>query len=201
MNRNEIPDGTSDGPADGKGHLFIMSAPSGAGKTTLCRLVLDRFPDMLYSVSYTTRTAREGERDGVDYHFIDTEAFQQRLTENEWAEWAKVHDHYYGTYAPFLEEATASGRDVLLDLDVQGEMQLTQRYPESVTIFVMPPSAAVLKNRLESRGTDDTDEITRRLVTAEKEMVQKDRYHHVIINDRLPQAIAELVAIIGRHKH
>lgn len=189
----------SNGTADGKGHVFIMSAPSGAGKTTLRRAVLDNFPDMLYSVSYTTRAAREGERDGVDYHFIDTEAFRQRLTENRWVEWAKVHGHYYGTDASFLEEGIASGHDVLLDLDIQGEMQLMQRHPESVAIFIMPPSLAVLRNRLESRGSDDAAEIAKRLVTAEEEIAEKDRYHHVIVNDLLPQAIAELVAIIRRY--
>jgi len=179
-----------------EGHLFIMSAPSGAGKTTLRRVILERLPDLRYSVSYTTRAPRRGEQDGVDYHFIDQKRFLEKLDRHLWAEWAKVHDHYYGTCAAFLENGLSVGRDILLDIDVQGTFQILNRYPDSVTIFIMPPSLAVLKQRLVSRGTDSPDQISRRLFNAEKEMVFKDRYRHVIVNDQLGRAVEDLLTVI-----
>jgi len=185
--------------AEGKrseGHLFIMSAPSGAGKTTLRRVILERLPDLHYSVSYTTRAPRQGEQDGVDYHFIDQKRFLEKLDRHLWAEWAKVHDHYYGTCGAFLENGLSAGRDILLDIDVQGTLQILDRYPDSVTIFIMPPSLAVLKQRLVSRGTDSPEQISRRLINAEKEMAFKDRYRHVIVNDQLGRAVGDLLTVI-----
>ena len=178
------------------GGLFIISAPSGAGKTTLCKAVLDRFGDISYSVSYTTRSPRPGEREGIDYQFIDRKSFQQRLADDLWAEWAQVHGHYYGTSSMFLEDEMAAGRDVLLDLDVQGARQLSAKYPAAVTIFIMPPSLETLRKRLVFRGTDSESEIERRLANAQGEMAQKGRYRHVVINDRLCEAVAALIAII-----
>ena len=135
-------------------HLFIISAPSGGGKTTLCREVRKQFPDMLYSVSYTTRKPRKGEQDGVDYHFIGKNEFKTRIDERQWAEWALVHGHYYGTDSTFLEEGLNAGHDILLDLDVQGTQQLLKRYSECVAIFIRPPSLEALQRRLEARGSD-----------------------------------------------
>ncbi|MEE4601479.1 MAG: guanylate kinase [Desulfobacteraceae bacterium] len=182
------------------GVLFIISAPSGAGKSTLCRAVLNRFADLIYSVSYTTRSLRGGEKNGVDYHFIPKDEFEKGITQGRWAEWAEVHDHYYGTCADFLDGELNAGRDILLDIDIQGAGQILQRYPDSVTIFIMPPSLETLKARLQSRGTDSPEVIAVRLKNAQNEIAQKDIYRHIIINDRLTDAVAELIAIFERYR-
>lgn len=182
------------------GHLFILSAPSGAGKTTLSRAVLQRFDDILYSVSYTTRESRSGEQDGIDYHFISKSEFRKRIKNDKWAEWAEVHGNFYGTSAEFLDEGLAAGHDILLDIDIQGTLQILNRYPNSITIFIMPPSLDTLRNRLESRGTDSTEAIERRLKEAEKELARKDFYRHVVVNDQLLVTIEELVSIIESYR-
>lgn len=182
------------------GRLFIISAPSGAGKTTLVQAVLKRFADMLYSVSYTTRAPRDGEKDGADYYFIAKEDFDKGIENRKWAEWAKVHDCYYGTSADYLDNNLAAGRHILLDVDIQGMRQLVARYPDSVTIFIMPPSLDTLRKRLELRGTDSRAVIEKRLVNAEKEMAQKDLYDYIVINDRLPDAVQELMSIIESYR-
>ena len=176
--------------------LFIISAPSGAGKTTLCREVLKRFKDITYSISYTTRKPRNGEQDGIDYHFITKEEFKRKIKNNKWAEWAEVYGNFYGTSTEFLDACLASGKHILLDIDVQGSMQIKKRYPDSITIFIMPPSSETLRARLESRGTDSRQVIERRLEIAKKEMKKKDLYRHVIINDQLSKAVSELIKII-----
>jgi guanylate kinase len=181
------------------GFLFIISAPSGAGKSTLCRAVLDRFTDLIYSVSYTTRWPRSGEQNGVDYHFIVKDEFEKGIVSGHWAEWAEVHDHYYGTSADFLDGELSVGRDILLDIDIQGTRQILQRYPDAVTIFIMPPSLETLKSRLQSRGTDSPEVIAVRLKNAREEMAQKDLYRHIITNDRLTDAVAELIAIFEKY--
>lgn len=180
-----------------KGVLFILSAPSGAGKTTLCRMLLSRFPDLRYSVSYTTRSPRPGEQNGVDYHFISPEEFEQRRREGKWAEWAEVYGNRYGTSAEWIDRERAAGHDVLLDIDVQGARQIRDRYPESETIFIAPPSKEVLRERLEKRGTDRPEIIERRLKAAAEEMEQSSLYRHIVVNDRLEEAIAELVRIVS----
>jgi guanylate kinase len=180
-------------------HLFIISAPSGGGKTTLCREVRKHFPDMLYSVSYTTRKPRQGEQDGIDYHFIDKNEFKTRIDDGKWAEWALVYGNYYGTAADFIDEGLIAGQDILLDLDVQGARQLLKRYAECVAIFIRPPSLEALQRRLEARGSDSAETIAVRLRNAEKEIAQQDRYHHVIVNDQLPIATAELISTIGNY--
>ncbi len=182
------------------GFLFIISAPSGAGKSTLCRAARDRFADLVYSVSYTTRSPRSGEKDGVDYHFILKDEFEKGIVRHRWAEWAEVHDHYYGTSADFLDEELSSGRDILLDIDIQGTHQILQRYPDGITIFIMPPSLETLKCRLQSRGTDSPEVIAVRLKNACEEMAQKDLYRHIVTNDRLPDAVAELITIFETYR-
>ena len=182
------------------GHLFILSAPSGAGKTTLCQAILDRFYDMLYSVSYTTRKPRGGEADGVAYHFIAANDFEKGIKDGRWAEWAEVHGHYYGTSAEFLDNGLASGSDILLDIDVQGTIQILERYPDSITVFILPPSLEVLQRRLRERGTDSSEAIARRLHNARKEIANKDLYRHVVVNDKLEDAVDKLAQIIQKYR-
>lgn len=191
---------TSDMKASSKGRFFILSAPSGAGKTTLCRALRAHFGDLHYSVSYTTRAPRKDERQGRDYHFISVAEFEKRIAKDKWAEWAKVHGNYYGTSAEDIEKGLNAGRDVLLDIDVQGTAQILNRYPDSVSIFIMPPSMTELRSRLEKRGTDAPDTIRMRLAEAEREILRKDRYHHVIINDRLEDAIEALIRIFMTYR-
>jgi guanylate kinase len=182
-------------PSNSSGRLFIISAPSGAGKSTLCRAMLDHFPDLLYSVSYTTRSPRQGEHNGVDYYFITKDNFEKGIAQHRWAEWAEVHGNYYGTSADYLDKKLLAGHDLLLDIDVQGVTQILKRYPEAITIFIMPPSLEDLKQRLEARGTDSPAVVAMRLDNARKEMAQKDMYRHIVINDRLPDATADMINI------
>jgi guanylate kinase len=182
-----------------RGHLFVLSAPSGAGKTTLSRKIRQIFDHMIYSVSYTTRQPRSGEVDGVDYYFIGEPEFQSGVDSGRWAEWARVHGNYYGTSAHWIRDALSTGKDVLLDIDVQGAAQIRESFPDAVTLFILPPSVEILRQRLEQRGTDDPDEIERRLAAAVQEMSQQDRYRHIVVNDRLSDTIDEMVRIIGSY--
>lgn len=166
----------------------------------MCRAVLDRFPDMTYSISSTTRSPRGTERDGVDYRFIDKPAFLKGIEEDRWAEWAEVHGNYYGTSADMLDRELNRGRDVLLDIDVQGTFKILERYPEAVTIFIMPPAFDTLRERMEKRGTDSPSVIERRLENARFEIAQKDRYRHVIVNDDLQAAVFELISLIESYR-
>ena len=184
----------------GSGRLFVISAPSGAGKSTLCRALLAHDPDLNYSISYTSRKPRGQERDGVEYHFISEDEFERGIESGRWAEWARVHGNYYGTSAADLQRQLTGGSDVLLDIDVEGARQIRKRFPESVTIFIMPPSMAVLEQRLRERGTESETEIRRRLQNAQDEMRDRGLYRHVIVNDRLPQATAELIALIDGYR-
>jgi guanylate kinase len=182
------------------GILFIVSAPSGAGKTTLCGMVRRHFKDLAYSISSTTRKPRPGERDGVDYFFVSREAFEDGIAQGRWAEWAEVHGNLYGTSAQWICHALSQGRDILLDIDVQGARQLLSRFPDAVTIFICPPSMAVLEQRLRQRGGDDEATIAVRLRNAQAEMDQKAMYRHVLVNDDLDQAKSQLVAIIEGYR-
>jgi guanylate kinase len=183
-----------------RGTLFVLSAPSGAGKTTLRRAVLARFPDLVYSVSTTTRAPRPGEVGGRDYVFIPRAEFEAGIRDGRWAEWAQVHGNYYGTSARTLREAAAAGTDVLLDIDVQGARQICGLFPESVTVFIMPPSFEVLADRLTRRGTDGPEAMQVRLRNARHEMDERHWYRHVIVNDDLETAVAELVAVIASYR-
>ena len=179
--------------------LIVISAPSGTGKTTLCSKLLNEIPTIKLSVSSTTRAPRGKEKNGIEYFFIDKPEFEKKIKENRFAEWALVHENYYGTSKDFIEKTFASGNSVLLDIDVQGADQLKKSYPEKTfTIFVMPPSMEVLEKRLRSRGTDTEETIQKRLKNAAKEMAQKDRFDSVIINDDLNVAYIELKKTVSK---
>ncbi|MDD3992151.1 MAG: guanylate kinase [Desulfobacteraceae bacterium] len=186
--------------ADATGKLIIVSAPSGGGKTTLCRALRRRMPDLGYSVSFTTRPPRPGEQDGVDYHFIDVEEFEKGIAEKRWAEWAVVHGNLYGTSAEYLQRALADGEDILLDIDTEGTRQLLAHFPDSLTIFIEPPSMKVLAQRLADRGTDEPEVVARRLRDAGKEMAQRDMYRHRIINGRLDATLDALTALVAKER-
>ena len=179
-----------------RGTLFIVSAPSGAGKTTLCREIRLRVPDLTYSVSVTTRPPRPGEMDGVDFRFVGVDAFGAMLDRGELAEWATVHGNFYGTRARSLEDALAVGRDVLLDIDTQGAAQLRGRYPDAVLIFVVAPSVRDLEKRLRERRSDAEVEIARRLVRAREEIALWRRYDYLIVNRDVKEALDQLESII-----
>ena len=181
-----------------KARLFIVSAPSGAGKSTLCRKLREKFQDIQYSISYTTRKARKNESHGVDYFFISRQEFEEGIQNNQWAEWAKVHDNYYGTSRSFIESQLASGNDVLLEIDVQGMRQMINLFPDAITIFIKPPSMDILRKLLESRATDAPEVIEKRLKNALKEMEFQHLYQHHIINDNLEIASKTFIALFNK---
>ncbi len=178
--------------------LFVISAPSGAGKTTLIRQVMARFPGLSYSVSHTTRPPRPGEVHGKDYFFVSEETFKEMIDADAWLEWARVHAHFYGTSKAFVKEQLEAGRNLLLDIDVQGAGQIMDSGLDPVTVFIMPPSLDVLRQRLTSRGTDSADTIELRLANAEKEMALTHLYQYVVVNDDLDTAAAQLCAVFEK---
>ena len=179
-----------------RGTLFVVSAPSGAGKTTLCREMRLRLPELAYSVSVTTRAPRPGEMDGVDFRFVGEGEFRAMLARGELAEWATVHGNLYGTPARALEDALAAGADVLLDIDTQGAAQLRARYPEAVLVFIVAPSMAELEQRLRERRSDHEGEIARRLRRAREEIALWRRYDYLIVNRDVKEAMEQLASII-----
>lgn len=176
--------------------LIVVSAPSGAGKTSLCKEVIRRVPGLRHSISYTTRAPRSHEAGGRDYHFVDEATFQRMVQSGDFAEWATVHGHLYGTSRHLLEADLAAGHDVVLDIDTQGAAQLRQVYADGVFVFVLPPSWEELEERLRTRQSDAPEEITRRLRRAREEMKSFKAYDYVIINDVLERAVGDLRAII-----
>lgn len=179
-----------------RGALLVVSAPSGAGKTTLCREVRSVVPDLAYSVSYTTRAPRPGEMEGVDFLFVSEAVFREMMARNEFAEWAVVHGNLYGTSARTLEQALGAGRDILLDIDTQGARQLQSRYPEAVLIFVVAPSIKELDQRLRERRSDAPQDISRRLARAREEIASWREYDYLIVNRDLKEAVEQLAHII-----
>ena len=176
--------------------VYIISAPSGSGKSTLVARLLDSVPDLMFSISYTTRKPRGAEVDGKGYRFVSREHFEDMLKRNEFLEYAEVFGNYYGTHRCILEEAKQQGKDLVLDIDVQGARQLKEKIPEAVTVFVLAPSRQVLEHRLRSRGEDREEVVTRRLLEAADEIRNYKAYDYVLINRDLKEAEATLSAIV-----
>jgi guanylate kinase len=179
-----------------RGLLFIVSAPSGTGKTTLVERLVREVPRLRMSRSYTSRAARPGEQDGVDYNFISRGRFEVMAGNGEFLEWADVFGNYYGTCAADTEQALAGGEDVVLVIDVQGARQVRTRGIETIGVFVLPPSAAVLEQRLRGRSKDSEEQIRRRLEVAHGEVAEYAQYEYVVINDRVDEAVDRLRAIV-----
>ncbi len=178
-----------------RGVLFIVSAPSGAGKTTLVRGLLEREPQIGLSISHTTRAPRPGEVDGVAYHFISVERFEAMREAGDFLEWAHVHGNFYGTSRRWLDERLNASHDVLLEIDWQGAQQVRAQFPEAVSLFVLPPSFEALAQRLTGRGSDAPEVIERRLAAAREEIGHLREFDFVIINNILSQALDEMVAV------
>lgn len=181
----------------GVGNLIIVSGPSGSGKTTLASAVLQSMPRLNFSVSYTTRAPRSGEKHGVEYFFVDRAQFQSLVREGRFLEWAEVHGHYYGTPRDYVEDLLRQGQDVLLDIDVQGARIIRRERRDAVGVFVLPPSYEVLRERLLRRSLDEGLVIEQRLKTARREIVHYKDYDYLIINDDLGRSTEELRCIIA----
>ena len=176
--------------------VFIISAPSGSGKSTLVSRVMEQEPGLKFSISFTTRKPRGHERDGVNYHFISREEFEERLGRDEFLEHAEVFGNYYGTHVSELEKAGVGGYDLVLDIDVQGARQLKGRIPDAVSIFILAPSREILESRLRARGEDSGETIARRLREAADEIRNYEWYDYVLVNDRVEESAHNLAAIV-----
>lgn len=179
-----------------EGILYIISAPSGAGKTTLCKEIIDIFPDLRHSVSYTTRQARPGEVHGRDYFFVPKEEFERMVAAGEFAEWAEVHGNFYGTALRTLDQFRREGVDVILDIDCQGARQLKERFAGGVFIFILPPSFNELRRRLDFRNSDSAEVIARRIECASSEIREARWYDYIILNDVFSKAVEEFKSVI-----
>lgn len=181
--------------------LVVLSSPSGGGKTTICRKILKKHKDYLYSISATTRKKRKSEREGKDYFFLSENQFNQIRKKRGFVEWAKVHGEYYGTLKKFVDQAEKERRAALFVLDVQGGMAIKKKYPESVLIFFLPPSIEELKRRLIQRGTDDVVQVKKRLKIALKEIGFWSKYDYVVINKNLEETVKLVEKIIEAERH
>lgn len=183
-----------------QGQLYIVSAPSGAGKTSLVAALLKADTAIEVSVSHTTRKSRPGEQDGVNYHFVDVAEFEELIQEGAFLEHAKVFDNYYGTSLPWIESRLAVGQDVILEIDWQGAQQVRRLKPDAMSIFILPPSKAALRERLTNRGQDSNDIIEGRMAQAESESSHYPEYDYLVINDEFDQALADLKSIFRAHR-
>ncbi|MDP2969043.1 MAG: guanylate kinase [Deltaproteobacteria bacterium] len=180
----------------GRGLIFIISAPSGTGKTTLVRRVMEALPCLRFSVSYTTRPPRANEQEGVDYHFIPPDVFMEMIEKDQFLEWAEVLGHYYGTARVDLKALETEGVDLILDIDTQGAKKAKEKLDHAVLIFLLPPSIDDLKERLMGRGLDSLERIQFRLAHAKRDIEEAHWYHHIVINERIEEAVENLKAII-----
>jgi guanylate kinase len=176
--------------------VFVITGPSGVGKGTLIRGLLEEVPGLELSVSATTRSPRPGEREGVDYHFLSEDEFERRIAEGDFLEHARYSGNRYGTLRSEVEKRLRDGRPVVLEIEVQGARQVRAAMPEAVAVFIAPPSGQALRARLIGRGTDTAEQVERRMQTAERELEAQPEFPHVIVNDRLEQATADLVEVV-----
>lgn len=184
------------GNQQGRGLIFIISAPSGTGKTTLVRRVMEALPCLRFSVSYTTRPPRVNEQEGVDYHFIPPDVFMEMIEKEKFLEWAEVLGHYYGTARVDLKALETEGVDLILDIDTQGAKKAKEKLDHAILIFLLPPSIDALKERLMGRGLDSLERIQFRLAHAKRDIEEAHWYHHIVINERIEEAVEKLKAII-----
>ena len=178
------------------GKLIVISGPSGSGKTTVCDRLLEEMPDLQYSISFTTRSPRKGEKEGRDYFFIEKEQFEKRIQEGKFLEYAQVFDNYYGTDKDWVNEILEQGKNVLLCIDVQGANQVKKNFEDAILIFLMPPDFEELGRRLRGRGTDGEDQIKKRLDMAKEEMAQVSNYNYMVVNDKLKDSVRDILHII-----
>lgn len=178
----------------------MVSGPSGVGKGTLCRALREALPSVRYSVSATTRSPRPGEQHGVDYFFLSREEFEKKAQRGEFLEWAEVYGNYYGTPWEFVEETLARGEDLLLEIDMQGALQVRKKLPEGVFVFLLPPSWEEQKRRIQKRGTEPPQSLSARLEAARQELQHLPHYDYVIINDKISASLQKLLAIITAEK-
>ena len=184
-----------------KGVLLVVSGPSGAGKGTICQMLRDQLPDLGYSISVTTRAPRTGEVDGENYFFKTIPDVKQMIEKGELLEYAEVYGNYYGTPRKYVEEQLESGRDVLLEIDIQGAMQIKKRFPDGVFVFIVPPSLDELCSRIYKRGTDSEDVIKRRLASATGELAYANEYDYIVVNDVAQKATSKVLTIMEAERY
>ncbi|HSB44055.1 MAG TPA: guanylate kinase [Nitrospira sp.] len=189
------PSGPARSSTERRGILFIISAPSGTGKTTLCKQLSTNIPGLWHSISYTTRKPRPSEEHGREYFFTDEATFQSMIDRHEFVEWARVYGHLYGTPRKMLADKIEQGIDVLLEIDVQGAMQVKKKFDDAVSIFILPPSMTVLRQRLQARASDSTEEIQRRLQKVKEEVWSYREYAYIVRNDDLTRSLRDLESI------
>ncbi len=178
------------------GQFFVFSAPSGTGKSTITEALMDRFDSLAYSISHTSRLPRGTEQDGIDYHFVTESTFREMIEQNAFLEWAQVHGHLYGTAFDAVKAQMSAGSDILMDVDVQGGRNVKKQFPESILIFLLPPSFEILQERLTARGTDTPAVIEKRMAQASEEIKHCSWYDYIVINDDLEKAVFEAQSII-----
>lgn len=181
-----------------RGELIAVSAASGAGKTSIVKKILNLFPQIVFSISATTRPKRENEKDGVEYFFIDEDDFKRKINNDEFVEWQKFYDYYYGTFKSFVDENIKTGKSVLLEIDVMGALYIKKYYPDSHVIYILPPSYEELIQRLRNRQTETEEDFQKRIERAKMELSHKDEFDYIIVNENLDKAIEETSVLIKK---
>ncbi len=183
-----------------EGILLVVSGPSGAGKGTICSAIREIYPDLDYSISMTTREPRKGEKEGISYFFRSDSQFEELVRKDEFLEYARVYDHYYGTPKKYVLDKIKEGRSVLLEIDIQGAMQVKKRYPKGVFVYIVPPSLEILSKRIHERGTDSEEVIQNRLAQITSELALAHQYDYIVVNDVLADAVHKTCSIIEAEK-